>query len=150
MSLQAQGRLFDVFVIQQSEGLLFNRGALLNAGVLLLQASTYDYFVFHDVDTIPSEAGNIPYEFPGGLVPLHLTPYEIHPKGIRYEVGNCKCLLPLVRGRDERSAEQLSSGSASTCQASNSELMQDFFGGIVAFSMEQITAVNGFGTNFWG
>ena len=28
--------------------------------------------------------------------------------------------------------------------------MQDFFGGIVAFTPEQMSAVNGFGTNFWG
>ncbi|KAK9802642.1 hypothetical protein WJX73_010123 [Symbiochloris irregularis] len=106
-----QGRHFDIFVIEQTPGLHFNRGALLNAGVLLLQASAYDYFIFHDVDTIPTEAGNIPYAYPEGLNPMHLTPPGIHPKGIRYE---------------------------------------DFFGGIAAFSTEQMTAVNGFGTNFWG
>lgn len=109
--LKAQGQQHDVFVIEQSPLLHFNRGALLNAGVLLLQASEYDYFIFHDVDTIPTEAGNISYAFPDGPRPMHLTPPEIHPKNIRY---------------------------------------QDFFGGSAAFSTEQIYAVNGFGTNFWG
>ena len=84
--LQAQGRHFDIFVMQQTPGLHFNRGALLNAGVLLLQASEYDYFVMHDVDTIPTEAGNMPYAFPEGQSPMHLTPPGLHPKGIRYQV----------------------------------------------------------------
>jgi N-terminal region of glycosyl transferase group 7 len=34
---QAQGRDFDIVVVEQADRLRFNRGALLNAGVLLLQ-----------------------------------------------------------------------------------------------------------------
>ncbi len=38
--------------LNQAPGLHFNRGALLNAGALLLAGSEYDCFVFHDVDTV--------------------------------------------------------------------------------------------------
>ena len=52
--MQAQNRSFDIFILQQSPGLRFNRGALLNAGMLLLSGSQYDHFCFHDVDTLPT------------------------------------------------------------------------------------------------
>jgi N-terminal region of glycosyl transferase group 7 len=42
----------SIFVLEQAPGLHFNRGALLNAGALLLAGSGYDCFVFHDVDTV--------------------------------------------------------------------------------------------------
>jgi len=65
--LQAQGRDFTIFVLEQSpQALRFNRGMLLNAGVALLAGSSYDYFVFHDVDTTPTEAGGLPYDYPYG------------------------------------------------------------------------------------
>lgn len=69
-----------MFVVEQAHGYLFNRGALLNAAALLLQGSSYDYFCFQDVDTVPVEKGNISYSFPKGDAPLHLTPNWIHPK----------------------------------------------------------------------
>jgi len=77
--LQAQGRSFTVFVIEQSAQYLFNRGALLNIGFQLLEGSDYDYFAFQDVDTIPTDRGNVQYSYPAGAAPLHLTPYGIHP-----------------------------------------------------------------------
>ena len=77
--MQAQNRNFTIFIIEQSPLYLFNRGALLNAGFLLLSASDYDHFAFQDVDTIPTDKGNIQYSYPVGKVPLHLTPYGIHP-----------------------------------------------------------------------
>ena len=66
VDLQAQGRDFGIFVLEQSASLRFNRGMLLNSGVALLAGSDYDYFVFHDVDTVPTETGAIPYDFPYG------------------------------------------------------------------------------------
>lgn len=42
----------SIFVLEQAPGLHFNRGALLNAGALLLAGSSYDCFVLHDVDTV--------------------------------------------------------------------------------------------------
>ncbi|KAL4420361.1 hypothetical protein ABPG77_006168 [Micractinium sp. CCAP 211/92] len=78
--LDHQSRAHDVFVVEQSDDYLFNRGLLLNAAALLLQGSSYDYFCFQDVDTIPLEKGNIQYSFPQGDAPLHLTPNWVHPK----------------------------------------------------------------------
>ena len=44
---------------------------LLNSGVALLAGSDYDYFVFHDVDTVPTETGAIPYDYPYGKSNVH-------------------------------------------------------------------------------
>ncbi|KAK9828640.1 hypothetical protein WJX72_001249 [[Myrmecia] bisecta] len=77
--LKAQDRDYTIFILEQTQQYRFNRGVLLNAGVLLLDGSDYDYFIFHDVDTIPTQLGSIPYEFPAGLKPLHLTPPGYHP-----------------------------------------------------------------------
>lgn len=44
--LTAQRRDFDIIVLEQTPRYLFNRGALLNAAILLLQGSAYDYFAF--------------------------------------------------------------------------------------------------------
>ena len=87
--LQAQGCGFDIFVLQQSARLRFNRGALLNAGALLLAGSHYDHFIFHDVDTLPQLKGNIRYTYPTGAKPLHMTPKGIHPR-VNYEVCSCQ------------------------------------------------------------
>eukprot|EP00884_Botryococcus_braunii_P006855 jgi/Botrbrau1/16170/Bobra.0272s0005.2 len=108
--LQAQGRDFDILIMEQSPGLRFNRGALLNAAALLLQGSEHDYFVFHDVDTYPTKAGNIQYDFPTGPAPYHITPTGIHP--------------------DSKS--------------------EDFFGGVTAFTREQLEDCNGYSALFWG
>jgi hypothetical protein len=80
--MQAQGREFEIFIIEQSSEHRFNRGALLNAAALLLQDSEHDYFVFHDVDTQPTKEGNIQYNFPTGPAPYHITPAELHPNAL--------------------------------------------------------------------
>ncbi|KDD73636.1 hypothetical protein H632_c1976p0, partial [Helicosporidium sp. ATCC 50920] len=108
--LEEQKRKFDIFIIEQVDDYLFNRGALLNAATLLLQGSEYDYYIFQDVDTIPLASGNVPYAYPGQAAPLHLTPHWIHPKST-YE---------------------------------------DFFGGVLSITPQQLAAVNGFGAHFWG
>lgn len=84
---QEQGHDFSIFILEQSPRYKFNRGALLNAGVLLLQGSDYDWFVFHDVDTIPTATGAIKYARPSGKAPSHLTPSGIHPKVQNYEAS---------------------------------------------------------------
>ena len=73
--VQAQGRDFGIFVLEQTSALRFNRGMLLNSGVALLAGSDYDYFVFHDVDTVPTETGAIPYDYPYGRRVWHLYPH---------------------------------------------------------------------------
>ncbi len=50
--LAASGADASILVLEQAPGLHFNRGALLNAGALLLAGSEYDCMVFHDVDTV--------------------------------------------------------------------------------------------------
>ena len=42
----------QIFLMEQSDQSRFNRGALLNIGVLLLEGSDYDFFAFHDVDVM--------------------------------------------------------------------------------------------------
>ena len=49
--LETAGRRFDIYVMQQSQGGAFNKGALFNAGVAL--HPDYDYYVLHDVDQVP-------------------------------------------------------------------------------------------------
>lgn len=122
--MQAQGRDFGLFVMEQTARLRFNRGLLLNAGALLLAEYGYDFFVFHDVDTLPTEAGAVPYDYPSGApsaaprpiaivsatctgltlllahagqAPLHLTPPGIHPK-VRYEVRHFSLRLRMFPG----------------------------------------------------
>ena len=50
--------------ILQAPGLHFNRGALLNAGALLLQDAAYDCLVFHDVDTVCGSGEIVTYRCP--------------------------------------------------------------------------------------
>ena len=78
-SVQVQEHNFTIVILEQSPELLFNRGALLNAGFQLLQGSDYDHFAFQDVDTLPTFKGKIQYSYPKGEAPLHLTPFRIHP-----------------------------------------------------------------------
>jgi beta-1,4-galactosyltransferase 1 len=50
----------DIFVIEQCDDKLFNRGKLLNIGFKITE-NDYDYFIFHDVDMIPFK--NIDYSY---------------------------------------------------------------------------------------
>ena len=56
--------VFDITVIEQSKEHPFNRGALLNIG--FKQDETYDAYIFHDVDLIPTDA----------MVAAYAGPYE--------------------------------------------------------------------------
>ena len=57
----------------------FNRGALFNTAALLLEGTDYDHYAFHDVDTVCGEQA-VPYAYPAGAAPLHLTPPGLHPR----------------------------------------------------------------------
>ena len=65
--LARSGADASIFVLEQAPGLHFNRGALLNAGALLLAGSSYDCFVFHDVDTVCGS-----HEAVSELIPVHV------------------------------------------------------------------------------
>lgn len=49
----------DIFVVQQNDKKLFNKGMLLNIGFLLTK-DRYDYFCFHDIDILPLQSN---YQF---------------------------------------------------------------------------------------
>lgn len=53
--LQEQALQHSIFVVEQEPGKLFNKGALINAGVSLAAAG-HDYYCIHDVDAIPVDA----------------------------------------------------------------------------------------------
>ena len=59
---------YKIFVIEQDNGKLFNRGMLLNIGFIYAQKYKCDYVVFHDVDMIP-----IDVDYSYSDVPLHLA-----------------------------------------------------------------------------
>jgi hypothetical protein len=74
--LTAQEIPFHIWVVEQTPGKPFNKGRLINAGVLLLPAAV-DYIVIHDVDMIPVDC-RADYSFPD------------HPRQL-YGPHNCAC-----------------------------------------------------------
>ncbi len=64
--LEEEGVPFEIFIIEQADNKPFNRAKLLNVG--FNEASSYDYFAFHDVDMLPVDSD---YSFPDG--PTHLS-----------------------------------------------------------------------------
>lgn len=58
---------YEIFIIEQDNQKLFNRGMLLNIGFALTK-DKFDYFCFHDVDMIPLSAD---YSYP--YLPTHLA-----------------------------------------------------------------------------
>jgi hypothetical protein len=59
---------YQIFVIEQYDLKLFNRGRLLNIGYKIALNYECDYFCFHDVDMLPEEAD---YSYP--MKPTHLA-----------------------------------------------------------------------------
>ena len=53
--LERQCLRFSILIVEQEPGELFNRGRLINAGVLYA-ADRSDYYVLHDVDAVPLNA----------------------------------------------------------------------------------------------
>ncbi len=49
---------FSILVVEQEPGLIFNKGALLNAGYHIARKWGYDYMALHDVDQIPEITKN--------------------------------------------------------------------------------------------
>jgi len=59
---------FEIYVIQQDDAKLFNRGVLLNIGYTYAKKDNCDYVVFHDVDMIPFR---VDYSY--NEIPIHLA-----------------------------------------------------------------------------
>ncbi|GAB0091066.1 beta-1,4-N-acetylgalactosaminyltransferase bre-4 [Sergentomyia squamirostris] len=58
--LQRQQVAYGIFVVEQTEGNLFNRAALMNVGFKeALKMSKWDCFIFHDVDLLPMDDRNL-------------------------------------------------------------------------------------------
>ncbi|XP_055837890.1 beta-1,4-N-acetylgalactosaminyltransferase bre-4 isoform X2 [Episyrphus balteatus] len=58
--LMKQNIEYRIFVIEQTNGKLFNRAALMNIGYLeALKILAWDCFVFHDVDLLPLDERNL-------------------------------------------------------------------------------------------
>ncbi len=76
---------FDVYVIEQCDTQRFNRGLLLNAGFRIASSKKdYDYYIFHDVDSLPDEHLLSLYYYKGDKIIHYASPelgykYE-HPK----------------------------------------------------------------------
>ncbi|XP_071478336.1 beta-1,4-galactosyltransferase 5-like [Diadema antillarum] len=57
--LKSQYLEFGIYVVEQANSLRFNRAMLMNVGFAeALNFTTYDCFIFHDVDHIPLSYGN--------------------------------------------------------------------------------------------
>ncbi len=52
--MKARFKNADIFIVEQEPGKPFNRGKLLNIGIL--EAGDYPYFALHDVDMLPVQA----------------------------------------------------------------------------------------------
>jgi hypothetical protein len=59
---------FEIIIVNQDDGKLFNRGMLLNIGFTYAEKYECDYVVFHDVDMIPIY---VDYSYP--KTPVHLA-----------------------------------------------------------------------------
>jgi hypothetical protein len=72
-----------VFVVDQCDDNLFNRGKLINTGVAIA-GDDFDYYCFHDVDMLPVDCD---YGFPSA--PLRLYSSIISDEGIREVSSVC-------------------------------------------------------------
>ena len=59
---------YEIIIVNQDNGKLFNRGMLLNIGFKYAEELKCDYVVFHDVDMIPA---NVDYSYDDK--PIHLA-----------------------------------------------------------------------------
>lgn len=61
----------DIFILEQKNWCLFNRGRLINAG-FQINLEKYDYFIIHDVDLIPENFTTYKHKY---TKPTHLSCY---------------------------------------------------------------------------
>lgn len=67
---------YEIIIVSQDNGKLFNRGMLLNIGFKISQKLRCDYVVFHDVDMLPVD---VDYSYSD--IPLHLATKFIKKDG---------------------------------------------------------------------
>ena len=69
-SLEKYKDTADIYIFEQNNNLLFNRGQLFNS--IFSIEIVYEYYIFHDVDLIPQDDVNYIREY---LTPTHLSCY---------------------------------------------------------------------------
>lgn len=70
--LMRQQLEYQVFIVFQTHGYWFNRGALFNVGFLeALKVQQWDCFIFHDIDMVPMDDRNL-YDCPR-INPRHMA-----------------------------------------------------------------------------
>lgn len=71
-----QNTSFDIYVIEQANMQRFNRGILLNIGFDLAKKNKkYDYYIFHDVDSLPDEELIKLYMYKGKKIIHYASPF---------------------------------------------------------------------------
>jgi hypothetical protein len=101
--LKAQGIRYQVLVVEQEAGELFNRGKLINTGVHYA-ADTTDYYCIHDVDAVPVTAD---YRCPSQ--PLRLVHRILGPQD--------ESQVPSGRRQEGHRASHYFSGAVSVCKS---------------------------------
>lgn len=67
---------YDIYIIEQNNQLKFNRGMLMNIGFdIASKRKKYDYYIFHDVDSIPDKFLIPYYRYKGNKIIHYASPY---------------------------------------------------------------------------
>lgn len=117
---------FAIFIINQNNSNLFNKGALLNIGVHLLDGS-FDYIVLQDIDQLPITGD---YTYTNSQI--HISPYLGH---LGYRLPSCVC-------PDE---------NAQNCRCGAFENDQ-LYGGAIKTTKDMYIQINGYSNKYegWG
>jgi len=126
---------YEIYVAEQADEALFNKGALCNAAIMCLNKD-FDYICFHDVDFVPE---NIDYQYcsapfrPFGQTRGKKTYQE------EFHEGRLERLLAFDPSLEEKT----------DCL---SAVYPHFWGGVFQLPLETFKKVNGFGNTFpfWG
>jgi len=106
--LEEQGIDYHIYICNQVDDKLFNRGATKNIAAKFAFDEGCDYIVWHDIDMIPERG--VDYSFPDKY-PVHIaTRISQMDYKLKYE---------------------------------------EYFGGAVLFSKEQVEKTNGYSNNYW-
>jgi hypothetical protein len=79
--LDSIGISYELIIVEQDNGSLFNRGKLLNIGFQIAKKLKCDYVVFHDIDMLP-----VGVDYSYSEIPLHLSTNFITPEGEKERV----------------------------------------------------------------
>lgn len=124
--LSDRGIQFTIFIINQNNNNLFNKGSLFNIGVHII-SDEYDYIVLHDIDQLPILSD---YTYDNNQV--HISPYLEH---LNYRTYSCTCI----------DIEK----NMCKCGALENDT---FYGGVIKTTKEIFTKINGFSNKYegWG